>query len=112
MMAQIKIGGELRPFQITPRVLSVWMSQTKKGLNDLANLNFEDLEVIFFHAFRSGHKKEHGTEPTWDLEIYRNWMDAPEAFKTLHQCQKELEASMQAMMGEETETSEQEEPGN
>lgn len=96
-MRSIVIAGTPRPFCVTPRVLRNWMQEEKKGLNDLGNLSFTDLEVIFYHGFRSGHKVEYGQPADFTREQFADWMDQPDSWQTIKECQKELEQVMQAM---------------
>lgn len=97
-MNYVNLANEKRPLQVTPRVVSLWMSETKKGFDSLESLSMADMEVLLYHGLRSGYRASHeGRYPEWTRETFQDWMDRPEGWKALNVVQKALEEMMQAM---------------
>jgi len=111
-MNYVNLGNDKRPLQVTPRVVSLWMSETNKGFDSLESLSMADMEVLLFHGLRSGYRASHnGLYPEWTREHFENWMDRPEGWKALNVVQKALEEMMQAMNEDAEAEAEGESPG-
>mgnify|MGYP006270666353 CR=1 FL=1 len=100
-MVQLELGGKKWPFQITPRVLDLWMTETGKGFNDMANLGQGDIIALAWHGVRSAFKKENSFHPEFKRETFNDWWDDEEAFTAQGDLQRELVRVMEAMGGAE-----------
>lgn len=94
-MLEINLGGEKRPYQITPFVVGQWMEKTGSGFDGLQSISMNNLIELHRLGFISGHKRKNGDLPEWTDEDFYSWVDGPEAFKALSECNEALSKAME-----------------